>query len=545
MGLVTYLRIGGGFNLRIKLIDVGTDRNELNEPLAIETLAGVLKNTFQSQVRVDLGYLQRTNGRIAIANSYEYKIVGISTKINALVRTEAILNGLTENILKRNQIVVLGGLIATFAYQQLLEKYPKVLFVLGEGEEALEGITQAVLDYPDADFNGVREVIVRSNVPNIVMKRNDKVIFTERRLVCLKTVPKPSRNFLRIVVNRGGLVRLEASRGCSWGHCTFCGVSAKYGCTKWRPFPIRRIIGELEEISAAGGRYPYFTDEDFFGDNPQRAVDIADAIIAAKNRGSIALGLHFYINLPVKSVNENRFILAKLKESGLIEVFIGLESGSKNQLSRYGKRASVQDNAEAIYVLRELGLRIDIGFMMFDPEMTLKDLNENLCFLQELNLVEHGERHIKKVRVEPMTDLERKLKSENIVESLNVDSLSYSYSFSNSVIQKIFDEYEAWEKPVKEIVYSLQAQVRGEFNEEYKNKKMKLLAQIRRVDFEYLKGLVTKAEQNNERIQFKLTELTYERNYLISQIDSSNLSISPLTVEIPHFLIYSSNLQRR
>ncbi len=443
--------------MKLKLIDVGTDRNELNEPIAIETLSGVLEHHFASSIKIDMTYLQITE-RVETKDLLGYDIIGISTKINGLEKTEAILIKITETSVTKKPVIILGGLLATFAYEQLLLKHPDVICVTGEGEDAIIGITQTILHNPNAGIDEIKKSLIVKAVPNIAINQNSRIVITNRKLVSLETLPKPARDFLRTVIRKKGLVRIEGSRGCSWGHCTFCGISAKYGCAKWRPFPISRIIEELEEISAAGGRFPYFTDEDFFGDDAKRTIRIAMAIIEAKQAGRIESDFSFYINVPAQSIIKNKAALEKLKQAGLKEIFVGVESGSKKQLKRYGKKTNVEDNAKAIQILRELNLGMDIGFMMFDPEMTIADLKDNVVFLEKLSLVEHGERDIKKVRIEPKTGLERRLTHKKIMEGLNVDSLSYSYKFKDPAIQQIVNKFESWEDTAKEKVYSLQAQ---------------------------------------------------------------------------------------
>lgn len=84
-----------------------------------------------------------------------------------------------------------------------------------------------------------------------------------------------------------GIVRLEGSRGCSWNKCSFCCVNAKYANPAWRVFSIDKIINELIEISDMGFHAPYFTDEDFFGQEYDRAIELGERIIQLKTQGQI------------------------------------------------------------------------------------------------------------------------------------------------------------------------------------------------------------------------------------------------------------------
>jgi radical SAM superfamily enzyme YgiQ (UPF0313 family) len=513
------------------LIDVGTARNELNEPLAIEILSANLKHFFPT-AKIDVAYLQLTEQQKTNQELCGYDIIGISTKINSIETIEGFLSRMTEKSFDTRPLFVLGGLVATFAYKQLLLKYPNAICVLGEGEDAIVGIAKTVCDNPNDDIAKIKKALHVRQIPNIALNMDGQIRISNRKLVCLEELPKPSREFLSTVIKQRGLVRLEGSRGCSWGGCTFCGITAKYGCAKWRPFPVRHIIEQLEEISSAGGRYPYFTDEDFIGNNPKRAIEIADAIIDAKTKGRIAHDLAFYVNLPAKSVTKNRIALMKLKKAGLKEVFVGIESGSKTQLTRYGKNATVKDNAEALHTLRDLGLKIDIGFMMFDSEVTVTEVKENIDFLGKLGLIEHGERYIKRVRIEPETELASRLLDEKLIDKFDIDTLSYPYNFKDPLIQLIADEYEDWEKPFKDKLYLLQALTRGEAFKSIDQKYCtKLLGEFRRLDVEYLKALILKSELGSEIIKVDLQGITCKRDALLVKLDSLLFSVHNLTIE--------------
>jgi radical SAM superfamily enzyme YgiQ (UPF0313 family) len=73
-------------------------------------------------------------------------------------------------------------------------------------------------------------------------------------------------------------------------------------------------------------------------------------------------------------------------EAGLDAVFIGLESGCQSQLDRFTKGTTVEQNRKAIEIVRELGLKMDVGFIMFDPYVTVEELEQNMRFIRELEL---------------------------------------------------------------------------------------------------------------------------------------------------------------
>jgi len=77
-------------------------------------------------------------------------------------------------------------------------------------------------------------------------------------------------------------------------------------------------------------------------------------------------------------------LLQTLRRSGLTTVFLGLESGSDEMLKEFNKRTTVDANRSAVCQLREEGITLQIGFIMFSPYSRLGDLAINGNFLREI-----------------------------------------------------------------------------------------------------------------------------------------------------------------
>ena len=166
-------------------------------------------------------------------------------------------------------------LLRGLGYKEVLRRWPHVVCVLGEGESAITGILQAVLA-----AGGDRAQL--DSVPNLAYADAGGLRKSGRHQEVLANLPLPQREFLRDIIANGGIVRVEASRGCGWCACTFCCIKAKYGARGWRSFGQDRIVADLASISEAGGRRPYFTDEDFFGPDMNHVRGLCAAIREAK-----------------------------------------------------------------------------------------------------------------------------------------------------------------------------------------------------------------------------------------------------------------------
>ena len=470
--------------MNVILIDLGSNRIELNEPIGLESIAGTLLNNFKDiNLVFKWGLLESTDVSI-IKNNYD--IFGISAKLGTYTQLKSILNSLIEE--RKQKKVIIGGPLATFGYIELLYEFPDVICVRGEGEYVFSEIYKKILDNNTLEFNTLEKI------PNLVFNKNNCIIQTERIVENLNVICRPYRYYLNEILNQKGIVRIESSRGCAWSKCDFCSVCEHYGSKFWRPFPINYIIEEMEFLSKEGCLAPYFTDEDFFGSDYERSKELANQIIKAKKEKRINPEMNFFFSARINDLLQPYgFELLKLwKIAGLRELFIGLESGVQNQLKRYGKAATPKRNSMVIKLLKDLDIQLDIGYILFDPEMNFNELVENIKYIENEHISSFDSRSLKYLRSQPFTNLSKKYFEKKIViGELNIDLLYYPIRYNDENVSKVMMLYEKWEEILKNRVYFIQATSRGEiFSEQYRIYLKERLSIIRVFDFNVLKKIV-------------------------------------------------------
>jgi len=176
-------------------------------------------------------------------------------------------------------------------------------------------------------------------------------------------------------------VNVAASRGC-YGACTFCCIHPYYGQSRWRARTVANVVREIQQRTESRScREVYFVDPNFFGPGTagqQRARDLGSAL-----RGT---GLTFGLEARVNDIHVDT--ISVLADAGLASVFLGMESASATVLERMSKRISPAQSARAVRILRDAGVSVTPGFIMFDPDSTLADLRLNLDFLETNGLLE-------------------------------------------------------------------------------------------------------------------------------------------------------------
>ncbi|MEG2898076.1 MAG: radical SAM protein, partial [Eubacterium sp.] len=142
------------------------------------------------------------------------------------------------------------------------------------------------------------------------------------------------------------------------------------------------IISEIDQIIAQTDyRYFYFTDPNFYGPGKagkERVLKLAKML----GERHIRFGIEARANDIEPETTE------ALVKAGLQNILVGLESGKNESLKRLNKYTTVEDNENALRVLRAAGIEPSVGFIMFEPDSTLDDLKINLDFLKRNHLLD-------------------------------------------------------------------------------------------------------------------------------------------------------------
>jgi len=148
---------------------------------------------------------------------------------------------------------------------------------------------------------------------------------------------------------------LQVTYGCSHNRCTFCGTYLD------KPFRPRETSQVLEDIKLAGSVIPhtrrvFLADGDALVLNPDRLTLILDALNDAfpdlERVGTYANAK----NLLLRNVDE----LETLRKKGLGIVYLGLESGNDEVLTRIRKGVSSAEMIEAVHRAKNAGMLISV-----------------------------------------------------------------------------------------------------------------------------------------------------------------------------------------
>jgi len=283
-------------------------------------------------------------------------------------RTDEIFSFLEKLKNERNFHLNLFGYYPTFSYEYILSRYPFVdSITVGEPEESFHKLACAL-----------RNKETPNNIKGIAVRNQDK--FEKSEILNPNKLPFP----MRAGDGKSEFFYILGSRGCPF-KCSFCYVNNIYGeHSGWRGRDVDNILDEIESLMKEYGvKYFYFADANFLGPLSGALARVQEFYKRVQERK-----LEFEFGMECRASDITEPTVRLLQKAGLKNIFLGIESGSDAALSRYCKGTNTQKNAEAIGLVREKRIYLSYGWIMFDPQTTLKDLVENFSFLLENSLLD-------------------------------------------------------------------------------------------------------------------------------------------------------------
>lgn len=500
----------------------------LTVPLGILTLGGYLKRVFGEQVLIDYVDMQIEDhfDIIEYINSSTPDIIGISAMVGTTSGLFETLKNLSETRVSRKPFIVLGNVVPTYASDEILRSFPDVVCVIGRGENFIKELVEMVANDPlEIDL---------FRTPNSSFRIGCTIYETGGVNFDLNELGLPDweRLFKKYPPQVYQEVWIEGSRGCPQKKggigCSFCAIMPNNSSRDWVARPLEAVEDEIKLLSKHNVPHIRFADEEFMAGQTVNALDLAKRLLRLKE-SLFNLNLKmptFDFAIRVDDVHKRgakeevkfwdsgdrvllsnnelrRIALRTFKEAGLIQIYLGLESGSASQLKRMYKAVLPRDNEMAIRTLREIGIQIAGGWIMIDPLMDgLDDLKENIAFLEENNLIPSSmtddfvTNPINRMRVLDGSPLVDTLRRHGLLRKRTSTLIEFEFIYKDPLIASIVGILDMWDKRIKPFLYALKNQVAvNALNVEllYDSRYLLLssyLFQLKRLDFDYLKEIV-------------------------------------------------------
>ncbi|PKU23669.1 magnesium-protoporphyrin IX monomethyl ester anaerobic oxidative cyclase [Telmatospirillum siberiense] len=295
-------------------------------------------------------------------------VVGVTAITPSIYKAERLLQ-----LAKRQHpqaVTLLGGVHATFMYQQVLTEAPWIdAIVRGEGEDILIDVIRAIDEgrWPKdrRDIKGIAYIDTGSA----------RIVATEAAPT-IKDVDSitPDWGILEwekynyIPLNRRVAIP-NMARGCPFT-CSFCS-QWKF----WRDYRIRDPKKVVDEIQTLFERYDvrfFILADEEPTINRKKFIQFCQELIDRGLPDKVQWG----INTRVTDILRDEELLLFYRKAGLIHVSLGTEAAAQLQLDRFNKETKVADNKRAIQLLREAGIVVEAQFIVGLENETAETLEE-------------------------------------------------------------------------------------------------------------------------------------------------------------------------
>ncbi|HCF19166.1 MAG TPA: magnesium-protoporphyrin IX monomethyl ester anaerobic oxidative cyclase, partial [Rhodospirillum rubrum] len=335
-------------------------------PAWVAYLAGYLKAGGYSDIRfVDAMTDDMTEEELrAIFAAEQPDVIGTTAVTPAIYKAERVLEIAREEC--PNAVTILGGIHATFMFQQVLVEAPWIdTVVRGEGEAVTLNLIRAI--------DEGRWPADRASIKGIAYLEDTKVVATPAE--------PPIRDVDSIIPDWGVLewkkyiyiplgvpvATPNMARGCPFT-CSFCS-QWKF----WRDYRVRdpkKVVDEIEILVRQHGVGFFILADEEPTINRNKFVEFCEELIRRD------LGVMWGINTRVTDIMRDEDLLPLYRKAGLIHISLGTEAAAQLNLDIFHKETTVAQNKRAIELLRKHGIVTEAQFIVGLENETAETLEE-------------------------------------------------------------------------------------------------------------------------------------------------------------------------
>jgi radical SAM superfamily enzyme YgiQ (UPF0313 family) len=312
--------------------------------------------------------------------------------------------------------IIVGGVHASFCYEQILRRYGADVVVIGEGELVMQELCTAMeRNAPLSSVNG------------IAFMENNGVVCNppQNPIADLDDLPMPDHSYARSLMERSGMGLVITSRGCPL-KCRFCATSSFWGQSV-RTNTVPRVVDEMEMLISRYNVNKIFFHDDTFNLGISRVKALCKEIM---DRG---IKVEWACQCRVTPVSEE--MIAAMVEAGCRHLAWGVESGSEEILSQIDKGTTLAQIRNAFELSARFSdvLATCALVMVGNPGESEKTIQETLDFLNTLPMTDPPYTSI--LRIYPGTLLYESIKANGYMREedwYRYDTVPF-YTLENSL----------------------------------------------------------------------------------------------------------------
>jgi len=349
------------------------DNHDSHYPLGLAYLQSYLEHhrpdqdEFRNLYLNNVPYEMCYNTIKSTLKEFDPDVFGVSIMTHSRVSAYRMIEHTHE--MYPNAKIVVGGMHVSVMWRQLVEKYPYIVAVRGEGETCFHDLIESY-------DNGTP----LEDVQGIAFYDGEKVVVTEERALIpdIDILPFPKHE---LFVNQDKTIaNLLTSRGCPY-KCNFCVLDH----TSRRKVRFRSGDNIADEVEMILEKFPtvhtIWIHDDAFMINKERTLDFCNAII---RRG---IKTQFIASARFRPISPE--VVQKMEQAGFIQVLFGLESGANAVIKGMNKGITKEHVRYGLSLFGTTNLKATAFIIAGLPGETDETIDETIDFVQELQNIEY------------------------------------------------------------------------------------------------------------------------------------------------------------
>lgn len=277
-----------------------------------------------------------------------------------------------------NVPIVLGGAHVASLPKTTMADPSVDYIIISEGEESFLALCKAINgDGSICDIDGFgfkMEGRIYINPKTLFISDLDSIPFPKRDLLPMENYQHTEEPHGAV---RGRWTTMIATRGCPFA-CSFCNTPVIWQ-QKWRSRSPLRVIDEMEELADVYGIDDFHFEDENMAASRRWMSEFSSALIDRE------LNVGWQLSNGVRAESVTPRVLAKMKESGLSNLGIAPESGSKRVLTDViHKRLDLARVEDAVKNAARQRITITAYFIIGFPDETRQEIMQTIRFAQSL-----------------------------------------------------------------------------------------------------------------------------------------------------------------
>ncbi len=344
----------------------------LHYPMGLAYLHSYLESVGNSVITLALNHKTPEECfKIVHKNIHDFspEIIGIQVLTATRVSVYSLIEQIHERYPKIK--IILGGIHTTVMYKQLIEKFPFVIAVLGEGELTIDELSRELF----------KKKPNLKKIDGIAFFDNGEAIRTRPRELIknLDELPFPKHEpFLNDPKRTSAC--LLTSRGCPFA-CTFCCLNPE----SKRIVRFRSPQNVVDEMEYLIKKFPHikeiFIHDDSFFIHNKRVIEICKEIIQRK------IKIDFVCSGRMRPISKE--MVFYLEKAGFKRVLLGLESGAEEILKSCGKGILPEDAIKTFKLFKNTSISPKVFLIVGLPGENIKTVWETIRLVKKLQKIKY------------------------------------------------------------------------------------------------------------------------------------------------------------